>query len=116
MDEYDLLFNNPGMDKAMMNIVRKFSGQSDPLFARYNMRRQFILAGSSIPKYIQGKPEFLSDTFPDLRVIKSSDFEKVNPKVHYDFVDLASLSVEPEAHLLRLVKEDMKGSSNIIVF
>ena len=46
LDEFDLLLNNPGMEEAMIQIIRKFGGRSDRDFSRFNMRRQFILSGS----------------------------------------------------------------------
>jgi len=55
LDEFDLLFNNPGMEASMLAIMRKFGGSSDKNFSKFNMRRQFILSCSTLPAQIQGK-------------------------------------------------------------
>ena len=55
MDEFDLLFTNPGMEEAMIQIMRKFGGRSDKDFSKFNMRRQFILSGSWLPDKIHNK-------------------------------------------------------------
>jgi len=39
IDEFDLLLSNPGVAENMLAIVRKFSGNSDPLFGPLNSKR-----------------------------------------------------------------------------
>ena len=55
-DEFDLCLNNPGMSKASLNIIRKFAGESDPIFQKDNAKRQFIFTGATMPRSLQKQP------------------------------------------------------------
>lgn len=117
-DEFDLLFNNPGMQDAMIKIIRKFGGRSDRDFARFNLRRQFILSSAWLPDKIHEKSslDFVSYMFPEWNIIDTKNFGKINPKINFNWVDVDNLPYSADEHLLRLVKEDFYRDYNTIIF
>ena len=38
IDEFDMLLSNPGIGEKMHQIIRKFGGTSDKLFAEHNKK------------------------------------------------------------------------------
>jgi len=118
LDEFDLLFTNPGMEDPMLQILRKFGGTRDSLFAGFNERRQFILSSSTIPRYIQGRKslDFLVSSFNNLNIIKGDKFNAVNKKLDTHWVQLEDLRCSPEKYLLKLIKQDLDENYNTIVF
>jgi len=118
LDEFDLLFTNPGMEDAMLQILRKFGGKKDELFSPFNKKRQFLLSSSTIPNYIQGKSsmDFLNSSFPNLKTTKSKNFDKPSPTLTTNWVDLETLKTSPETLLLKLIKSDLDKNYNTIIF
>ncbi|CAI2367187.1 unnamed protein product [Moneuplotes crassus] len=118
MDEFDLLFTNPGMSDAMLQILRKFGGERDKLFKEFNNNRQFLLSGSTLPEYIQGtkSEEFLNSCFKNLNTIQTSNFGKCNPNLKTQFIDADNLPLAPEMYLLSLIRKDIERNYNTVIF
>ena len=54
--------------------------------------------------------------FPDINLIVSNSFDKVNPSIKFNWVDVDKLPWSGEEYLLQLVKEDFFKDYNTIVF
>ena len=111
LDEFDTMLTDKKYTEGVNNTLNLLSAQN-----KKRTDRKYLLSGASMLKTIYGKPatKYLDQYFPDLNIVKSDRFSKINPKIVMENFDITKIKPDEKFPLVKQLMDKERRVKTLI--